>query len=166
VAEYAAIEHLSDGYWRYGVICAWHTGLRLSDVALMKTNRLNLDKRVIDMTPLKTRRFNKRVLIPIADPLLKQLRMMDLTGEYVAPPMAVHYQFDQHKTLSMQFIRLARKAGVIGKSFHCFRHTFVTRLLEGGASAELISTITGQTVDQVMSYAHPSIDSKREAMGI
>lgn len=166
--QYQAVRHQATGYWQYAVITGWHTGLRLSDVAMLKWAHVDFARECLVVTPRKTSRFGKTVEIPMSPELFQQLATMRLSGpgEYVSPEMATHYQFDQHKTLSMQFGRLVAKAGVTGVSFHSLRGAFITRLLEAGNSPALISTITGQTVEQVMSYARVGLDAKRKVMGI
>lgn len=170
--QYHAVRCLAQAeqsYWATAIVIGYHTGLRLSDVALMKWTQVNFGAESITVTPLKTKRLGKTVEIPMSKELFKCLAEQRLAYdevEYVSRPMATHYLFDQHKTLSMQFHRLVGRAGVTGVSFHSLRHGFVTRLLENGVSAELISTMTAQTVDQVMAYSHVGLAAKRKAMGI
>jgi integrase len=104
------------------------------------------------------------VEIPVSDAFLALLEKQVLlagASHYVAPKMAFMYDVvDRHKTLSMQFIRIAEKARAHGKSFHCYRHAFVSRMLTAGVSAEMVSTMTGQTLKQVMEYLHVSLEDK------
>jgi integrase len=158
-----------DEFWPYAVRCAWETGLRLGDVAELERSNVDYQEHAIHAEPRKTKRFGKTVSIPISADLVTEVQKQCLisgNSQFVASKMAFLYSIDRHKTLSMQFIRLAEKSRVFGKSFHCFRHSFVTRLLARGVSAEIISTMTGQTLAQVMGYAHLSLADKRKALGI
>lgn len=159
-------------FWEYGCRLAWDTGLRLSDVAEMEWARtpeshgIQFGAKCVRWMPRKTRRFEKVVEIPLTDETLALLERMKLAAgasQFVSPWMAAQYAADRHKTLSMQFIRLARKA-IVFKSFHSFRHTFVTRMISKNMNPAMIAAMTGHSLAQIMNYAHPTIETKRAAM--
>lgn len=158
-----------DDIWPYAVRCGWDTGLRLSDVAGLRWECVLWDERGIRTVPRKTKRFGKVVEIPLPDSFLAFLAAEHLkqgrpaTG-LICEHMALAYNTN-HTWLVHHFSRIATKAAVL-KTFHCYRHAFVTRNLARGLSAEMISTMTGQTVEQVMEYAHLTLEQKRAAMGL
>lgn len=167
IEELGRIRAKADTDWSYAIECAYETGLRLGDVAMLRWTDILVEQRGISRVPNKTKRFEKKVEIPISEPFLQKLtEMMVAAGDnpFVCPWMAAQYQSDGHKTLSSQFIRLCAKANVFGKSFHCLRHTRITKWLKEGVRPEIISTMTGQTLQQVMEYVHLSLDDKRLAM--
>lgn len=151
-------------HWPEALGLAWHTGLRLSDIALLRNASLNAPGCAIRLVPKKTRRHARFVEIPIPEDLMDFLKIQS-KGEYVFPTMAKMYKHDRHKTLSNQFSYIARKAKV-KTSFHCFRHSFISRNLSDGVSPALISEMTGINLNQIMTYTHFSIETKRAALGL
>lgn len=156
-------------FWEYGCRMGYDTGLRLSDVAEMRWTAVNVASKSVKLMPRKTKRYEKVVEIPLSDvtmALLEKMRLAAGASPFVSPWMAAQYAADRHKTLSMQFIRLARKAHVFDKSYHCYRHTFVTRMLAANVNPAVIASMTGQSLAQIMAYAHPTLETKRAAMGM
>ena len=53
-----------------------------------------------------------------------------------------------------------------GITFHCLRHTFATRLIEGGADVKTVSQLLGHTKTDITlnRYVHSTDDSKRNAI--
>lgn len=162
--EHSRIISASNGIWTYACEVAWATGFRLSDVALLGKT----DVMLASMTVTRlTKKRGKRVEIPVPKNVIvilsKEANRSDT--DFICDDMAREYLANQHHNLSTQFIRLAQKAGV-NKSFHCYRHAFVTRLLENGADSLMISKMTGISIRQILTYAHPSLDSMRKALAI
>lgn len=153
-------------FWDYAIRLGYDTGLRLSDVAELEWSSVNFATRSVKLMPRKTKRYEKVVEIPLTESTMHVLEKMKLAAggsQFVAPWMAAQFAADRHKTLSMQFIRLARKAHVF-KSYHSFRHTFVTRMLAANVHPAIIASMTGQSLGQIMTYSHPSLETKRAAM--
>lgn len=155
-------------FWDYGIRMGYDTGLRLSDVAEMRWSSVSFETQSVRCMPRKTKRFQKVIEVPLCESTMHCLACMKLkagASPFVAPWMSAQYQADSHRTLSMQFIRLARKAGVEGKSYHHFRSSFITRMLAHNVNPALIAAMTGHALNQIMAYAKPSLETKREAMG-
>jgi integrase len=153
-------------FWEYGCRMGYDTGLRLSDVAEMEWQSVNFTTHSVKLMPRKTKRFEKIVEIPLSQATMDLLDKMKLAAgasQFVAPWMAMQFAADRHRTLSMQFIRLAHKA-LVFKSYHCYRHTFVTRMLAANVHPALIASMTGHSLAQIMNYAHPTLETKRAAM--
>jgi site-specific recombinase XerD len=82
------------------------------------------------------------------------------------------FVFYNHETgkpfvdLDTGLAQACEKAGIVGISWHRLRHTFTTRLLEQGADLATVQQLLGHsTVTVTMRYAHPNLDSKRQAVG-
>lgn len=155
--------------WPYAVRCGWETGLRISDVSLLRWSSIKWEERGISTIPLKTKRFGKIVEVPIGDEFFDWLRASWLKqGQpefgFVSERMASLYQASESATSSL-FVRLAARAKVF-KSFHSYRHSRISRWIAQGVSPAIISTCSGQTVEQVMSYCHLTLSDKRAAMGL
>lgn len=151
-------------FWIDAINTAWHTGLRLCDVALMKRASLDVPNSAIKLTPKKTKRFATIVHIPVPVELINRLANRS-QGEYVFPEMVRRWEVDGQKSLSAQFCYLGKKCGV-AKGIHCLRHAFITRNLEAGVSPTMVADLTGVSLNQVMGYCHHSLETKREAMGL
>lgn len=62
---------------------------------------------------------------------------------------------EKRAKLSVHAGRIFARAGVEGKSFHCLRHSFVTRLSKSGKSLEEIGKIVGHSsTETTKGYAH------------
>lgn len=151
-------------YWKHACIVGWHTGLRLGDVACMEWDQIDFVGDTITVSPLKLKWRRQSLVIPMAPDLRVSMLEMDeqRTSEYVSPLMRRAY-FSWTGKLQVQFSELAERAGVRG-SFHCFRHSFVTRLINVGADPLLIGSITGQSINTIKRYAHVSTGAKARAM--
>jgi integrase len=167
--EYARIKaetvNCRQKYWAPAVIIAWNTGLRLSDIALLESSEVDLALDCLRLKPAKTARYGTEVEIPLSGelrPLLTDLCAKS-EGSYLLPDMAGQYQA-KPEYLSMQFSRILERAGIAGKNFHLFRHSYVTRALNLNVNPAVIATMTGQTLKVILSYAHPSLETKREQM--
>jgi integrase len=157
---------LAPDYWYPACRIAWHTGLRISDVADLRWADVNLDDDVISRTPIKTRRLGKRVEIPIDPelrPVLLGLWNDPRRAQTVLPAMSYAYQ-NRRASLVMEFREICNGAALQRHSFHSFRHAFVSRLLNAGVDALIISSMTGQTLEVIQSYAHVSRDAQRTAL--
>lgn len=155
-------------YWKPLIVIAWHTGLRMGDIATLEWKDVDMNRYFIRVVPAKTKKFGKAVEIPfgkeVFDCLSKQAAARDM--KYVIRDAANDYLTDRHKTISTTFGRILKKVIMSGKSFHSFRHAFVTRHLDAGTNPAVIAAITGHSLSNLMNYAHTSLDTKRAAMKI
>jgi len=154
--------------WVYAILCAWETGLRLGDVATLRWHEVSIVECVIRRVPIKTQRFGKVVEIPISLELVQAMRdtppCLEGDQSFVCPNMAQLHAYDSHKTISAQFIKLSRKAGV-NKSLHCVRHGRISHLLNKGVPIAVVRSLTGQSLKVLQGYSHSaSLDEKRAAV--
>lgn len=163
--EFRLLLSLENREWfKHLISVAWHTGLRLGDAALLKWESVDL---LTDQLNLLTGKKNKPVQIPFGRELHDLLASLVGTDpKWVIPEASVHYRYDRHKTLSNMFCVLVRRAKISDCCFHCFRHAFVSRHLAGGANPAVLATITGHSLNSIMTYVSTSIDTKRQALGL
>ena len=140
------------GYW---------TGLRLSDIASLEWPCFNGTELIV-----WTGKRDKRVALPLSDPLIGsgELKMILLGVAEDARPGARYLFPDAHKIatdptdrakLSVYYGRLLERIGIEGKSFHCLRHAFVTRLKKAGVTIEEIGRVVGHSNTRTTEgYAH------------
>lgn len=154
-------------WWVTACLVGWHTGLRISDIAALRWENINWDEELIRVMPIKTKRFQKFATIPMDEELAGHLlKLRDnpyYASPWVIPDMAGYYQADPD-LLEKQFKYIVRVAGFPHLHIHCYRHGFVTRLINAGVSPIIIASMTAQSVQQIESYAHVSDQAKREAL--
>lgn len=153
--------------WAYAALCGWETGLRLGDIVTLRKSEVDEEAMTIRRTPQKTIRFGKSLEIPISAALLQAIRNCpphpEADPSFVCPTLAQKYLFNQHKGLSVEFSRIAAKAGV-KTSVHMLRHGLVSRLLSKGVPASVVMSITGQSLKILQGYSHTTLNQKREAL--
>lgn len=143
----AAAQELGHDWFLASLISRW-TGLRYGDVARLDWSQVDLGRRCIDVKPSKTARHQVRVLLPIGDELLEELRKRakEVGAEgFVLPEHAINYP---HPFLpAVAFSRALEAAGLDIKryTFHSWRHTFRTRLAEAGVADDLAMRLGGWT---------------------
>lgn len=147
--EFNHIMKHAEGFQKYATALSYWAGLRLSDVACLEWASILPDELVV-----WTRKAERRVALPIDDPLIGggKLRMviMALLEDHSHHPA---YVFPEEREvildparrarLSVYYGRLLTELGIEGKSFHCLRHAFATRLAKAGKSLEDIGRLIG-----------------------
>lgn len=162
----------TDGEWRLAIQLASETALRLGDIAMLKWSSVLIEEGGIRLEPHKTQKHGRLAECPISDKLVETLAKRRLESasleshvrDYVLPDMSVRYRFDGHKTLSVNFMRIAAKAGIKNKSFHLIRGYRITEWIIKGHTAEFIGSLTGQTCTQVLKYSKISLAAKRRIL--
>lgn len=159
-----------------------NTGLRREDTCLLKWESIDWQKIILMVIPEKTKRYGRKVFIPITSELEKVLRKQkdankkSEIGKYVLPVLAERFIRDP-SGISQDYTWLLKKAGIVTsverkdrkaqviKSFHSLRHTFVSRLAEKGVSPLVIQSMSGHsTMAMTEKYSHIGLDAKRNAL--
>ena len=125
------------------ILLLYYTGQRSSDVARMGAHSLKAGRIVVKQSKTKT-----IVDIPIHSSLaavLPKEREIWLLTQY-GKPFSV-------KGFQQWFVRMAKRAGIEGKSAHGLRKALATHLAESGATAHEIAAVTGhKTLSEVERY--------------
>lgn len=165
------LRHRTDTDWHDAAIVGYNTGLRLSDMACLKWTDFDWNGEFLTLIPRKTKRYGKEILVPMSPELFEVLNRRKnhpddrfLTDDYVFPAFKASYEQSGHNLLKSAFIYRCRRAGLENVSYHCLRHTFVTRMLEGGANYGEVGKMTGQSLKTIQGYHHVSLDSLRKAI--
>jgi len=147
-------------HWKLACLIARHTGLRYSSIARLKWSEVDLEKQIIHHVPPKTQRYDISVVLPIAKPLLEELKAESQTrseSEYLLPEHAAYYPNTRKAGGPRPYsdvLELAKLAGS-GYTFHSWRHTFRTRLSEAHVSTEIAKKLGGWTKDNTAArYDH------------
>ena len=163
------------------VIVAMETGMRIGEIAALKWEAVDLDKRMIQVnhtyqrvlstTGTKTElhlgspksQFSQRV-IPMTSKLhhlLSQLKK-ESTSEYV---FSVKGKPCEPRLLTYHFHRMRKKARLEEIHFHQLRHTFATRCLESSGDPLNVSLILGHHSPQLTTTVYfDSLVEKRIAV--
>jgi integrase len=178
-----------DEFWRYMVIGAFYSGLRMGDLISLQWGAIDFDASMLRLLAGKT---GKPLRIPIAKPFrttLLELRAKRNTvrpGESVWPEQAELYGKQGAKPFSADFYeQILVPAGlaarrkhratsgkgrdaqreVLSVSFHSIRHSFVSFLKVTGAAQSTAKELAGHSSDQVSDlYTHVPEESLKAAV--
>ena len=173
--------------WKGMIWFAYFTGQRLSDVAQITWDKLNLEAGTFQ--GFKTQKTGRVTSIPFARPLVAYLIKLKKTtkGEAVFPEShGVMVRKGQSGTLSNQFRVIMVRAGLVDKAtashegrgkgrgtrrtrgeigFHSFRHGLTSLLKQGGTAHSVAQEIVGHDSKQVSQlYTHVGAESVRTAL--
>lgn len=162
--EYEILKVRAAGHWMYyAIVMGYNTGLRLSDVAMVKWEDVDMEKQTITVTPKKTKRNNIVVTIPFLSDgdimtMLREMRKQSGSSPYVCPPMAAKVSEERGTVVLGIYSRMWFKThGIPGKQFHTFRRTFLTNMMSSGVESIVAMNITGITsLDILKHYVVPN----------
>ena len=142
---------------------ALSTGMRKNEILCLKWENVDLESRFIRVVGTKS---GKNRTIPINERLLKLL----LTLKKKAKAL---YVFPNPKTgkpyqgIKKSFQKACREAGIENLRFHDLRHTFGTRLINGGADIVTVKTLLGHhSVVITQRYTHTNSEQTRQAVDL
>ena len=151
-----------------------YTGLRLGDCSELKWKDVDMDRRVIRVTPIKTKRYGCSVVIPIHPTLYRELdakRRTTLPGPedaYVSPENARRYKANENKRISKVLKAADIKTMDKGRSvvsFHSLRHTFCSMAVSAGIPMDVIRQIVGHSTTKMTEhYSHSSMEDFSKAV--
>lgn len=157
----------SDIYLTFNQVAAM-TGMRLGEILALKPdaivdNTLHVFRSWNEMDGLKSTKSNKPRRIPIPPTLALKLKNMSKEEEdaFIFPNTKGDKPID-HKSVYRSFYDALEKIGISSEdrikrniTFHSYRHTYNTRLLEGGVHPEFVRLCTGHASNAMTSaYAH------------
>lgn len=176
---------VADEEWVGMILTGLYTGQRLGDIVRLKWSHVDLLNKIISFETQKT---SRRIIVPIAEPLLRHLMSIASTDCASAPVFPEAYaDYERHERVtchSNQFYRLMVTAGIaksrstkatgLGRrearkvnelSFHCLRHTATSLLKNAGVSEAVAMDIIGHDSKEIsLNYTHIEDNAKREAL--
>ena len=147
-------------------IGAW-TGLRLSDVISIKWQNFDMSNRLISVTPRKTARLARNLLIPIHPMLYDLLNDIEKTDQQLVMPKLSELYFNkvtkkrvltsikkifEHINLKTTEPRTTRKVSAIIYGFHSFRHSFASFAAKSGIPIGVLADILGDNITTLQKY--------------
>lgn len=168
--------------WETSTLFGYYCGMRLGDACQRSWDEIDLAAGTVSWSPEKTKRKNKRMVLPLAPLLLE--RLLALAGnddpKGLITPTLAKGKPSGRSGLSQQFGRLMVKAGVhseihaaksegqgrarTAKSFHSLRHALNTHLMQAGVDEAVRVLVSGHSDARTnRKYSHVQVDSFRDA---
>lgn len=165
--ELAGIFRASAGSEWYGVcLFGLYTGLRLNSIVDLERSDVGADW-VIRLTPGKTRRHGIRVEIPVHARLRAWIESSAPSAGLLFPWVRDgYYKGFKDRRFGVVTRAAGIDAGGAKLSFHCFRHTWRTRLSAAGAEKSVVQRMGGWSEKSGVServYNH-DVESLRRAI--
>jgi integrase len=167
-----------DDFWRYMVVAAFYSGLRMGDLITLKIGEIDFHENALRLTTGKT---GRRMIIPIAKPLLNLLAGLIKTipvnnpNRYLWPEQAPRYEKHGSNVFSNDFYKFllvpaglapkrthakikhgrGAKRNSVNVSFHSLRHSFVSYLKATGSNPAVARELAGHSSDLINNlYTH------------
>lgn len=147
--EYAKMIRHAPYFMKQAITLGWWTGLRIIDIS-----KLEWDSWSKDHLTVWTEKQDKRVSLPLDNPLIGGGKLRETLAEiefkdkkYCFPDWAELADDPKRRSrFSVYFGRFMNRMEIKDKSFHCFRHTFVTRTkVDYDSSLEMIAAWVGHS---------------------
>jgi integrase len=167
----------AQGDWRGAVLLGATSGLRLSDVANLCWESVDLDAGLLRIETQKTGRL---VVLPMHPDFASWLSQRQRgIGKAPVFPALVGKRIAGGRGLSVQFRDIVEKAGIIGravtgegkgrttnsKTFHGLRHSFISQLANAGVTPEIRQKLAGHaSLAAHQIYTPHEIDILRSAI--
>ena len=176
--EVTALLTHAEGNWKGAILLGATSGLRLSDIANLRWEALDLEAGLLR---LQTQKTGAIVVIPLHMGFLDWLtgQPRGIAKAQIFPSLA-GLGTDGRQGLSAQFGGIMRKAGVTGrvserggekgrtrksKSFHSLRHHFVSQLANQGVAPDIRQKLAGHSSAAVHGiYSHHELETLRQAV--
>lgn len=166
--EYQTSRPKFEPFWQWAMALAYWTGLRMIDVCCLEKDSLTFKPGFIIV---HTRKSSKRIALPLADPLIgggelitviaEILLQAPRKGPYCFPDRREKILSPNRNQMSQEYTRKLERRGVKGKSFHCLRHNFASRLRAAGKTIEDIGELLGHSSPTTtQGYIHEAINSE------
>jgi integrase len=157
--EEAALLLAAPPYLKDMVTFAVNTGLRRSDVFNLRLEDVDIEKAFVNIIVRKNRKPHTVFLNP--DALAVILRQRKDTEYVFTNPMTG----GQVKCVRGALEASVKRAGLKKITFHMFRHTVATRLLQNGADIVTVKEIMGhRNINTTLRYAHTNAERQRREM--
>lgn len=169
------------------VTLALHTGMRYSEIRLLRWQQVDLRKRRVRVGKSKTLAGTGRS-IPLNGRVAKVLKLWAEQFSSRRPehcvfpserygaggddfkPCVHHVEPTRPINSWKEAWEFARKAAKVSIRFHDLRHTCVTRMLEGGVPLPVVASIlgwsAGTTARMAKRYGHIGHTAQRDAVGV
>lgn len=169
--------------WQGVILVGYYTGLRLSDCLSLTWASVDLQARVLKVTPKKTVRRGVKLEIPMSLDLEEFLIAHPVGKRDTDPvfPSLAKLSAGGNRGGSRLFQRIMKDAGlesgslrgaageagraVAERSFHSLRHSYITALSSAGVAVEIRQKLVGHSsAEQNLHYTHAELAALRTAV--
>ena len=148
------------------IIFAIHTGLRQSEILDLKWSQVDMERRTITIFEQKNKGIDTLPLNETAIRLLKENQNHNLSHCDNVFPSNKGTRMS-NRNLFRAFDIAVTRAKVNNFRFHDLRHTFATRLVQGGVGIYEVQRLgRWRNVSMVMRYAHHHSESLRSSIEV
>ncbi|MEO8351712.1 MAG: tyrosine-type recombinase/integrase [Chthoniobacteraceae bacterium] len=168
----------AEGDWKGAILLAYFTGARLRDVANMRWQAVDLERRTIGFKPGKTATRGKVVMVPLHPQLERQLLSAPGVGRASLFPTLAGKGTGGKHGLSGRFAAVMERAGIEPRitkgakgravsslSFHSLRHSFNSAMANAGVAQEVRQKLTGHASAEMNKlYTHHELEPLRAAI--
>lgn len=167
----------------FGILLCLNSGLRIGELCALKWNDIDVENGILHVTKTLQRIYGKEgrgkteIIItapktatsirevPLSKRILSIINTFhpESSGNYVLTDTE-HYL--EPRSFQRFFKMFLNKNNIRELHFHCLRHTFATRCIEGGADCKTVSSILGHaTITTTLNmYVHPQLEEKRKCV--
>ena len=172
-------------FWRCASAIAFYSGLRLSDIAMLRARHFNPATGKLTVTTTKTgAEICAQLPAAVTVMIREQMQPGAKPDDYIWPEQARHAESCNVTNLSDQFATLLINAGIRerrtsaghGKSgrrnmnaltFHSLRHSLVSALANAGVNQQTVKNIVGHASDRINdAYTHIGQDTMDRAVAL
>lgn len=176
-AEVAALLRVASGELRTVILVGLYTGLRLADAATLTLGACDVAAGMVRVRPHKTDRSTGAVVCIPLHPRLAAALPSGGPATALAPGLAALVASRGTAPVSALFAAACKRAGIrtrrtapgrraiVEVGFHSLRHTFLSALAAGGASAAVLRDLAGHS-SAVMTLRYLSADERGKAAAI
>ena len=173
--QVASLVEAAEGDWNGMILGGYYTGARINDLANLRWNSIDLERKVVAFVQGKTKRSVEIPLHPEFEQWLKQIPPAE-RNSFVFPSLSGRTS----SSLSVPFRMIMEKARVEGEliekqgtsgrdrstlSFHSLRHSFNSEMANAGIPQEMRQRLTGHASKAVNDrYTHPELKTLRKAV--
>jgi len=156
-------EAIGEEHWPKAVV-AIHTGLRRAEQFGLGWEHADFRAGVLTIPRSKSGKVRH---VPMNETVRELLRTLPsrLKSKWVFPSATGDTPLDAQNFVNRVFVPALKRAGVEGFTWHCFRHTFASRLVMRGVPLRTVQEILGhQSPLMTQRYAHLSPEHQLEAV--
>ena len=179
VEELSKVIGSATGWLKYLFVLGIYTGIRLGDACLLKWEAVDFERGLIVYMPMKTKRKQKIVSVPIHPVLREMLEGMEQGKGYLEPELADYYLRDNSAVSKLvqkhfkangietsEFVegqRRGRKVQRVG--FHSLRHSFVSLCAANNTPQVILMELVGHGSPAMSRlYSHAGDGQKKGAV--
>jgi integrase len=142
------------------VTVAIHTGMRRSEILMLRRDQANLEQGIISILDTKN---HERKDIPINETVKAVLKGVEDRGEY----FFCNRQGKPYGDIKESFQAALKKSGIEDFRFHDLRHTFASNLVMAGEDLNTVRELMGhKNMSMTLRYAHLAPGKKARAVNV